>query len=769
MDPGQTYGQFDENGRDFVITRRKTPRHWYNYFYNDTYNAFASQVAFGEGFAQDDLGRRILMVSNRMLYLVDSADQTWFCANGLPMRQEYQEYRCVHGLGATTIRSRYRDLSAAYTLFVPREGCREVWAVTVTNHRPAPAKLRAIAYCATGIDGGYRPQGYNTDAAGFDVAAQAAVARGYAAFRSEKTRAVYQYLMSDCVVTGYDTAHNAFIGVYGSADAPQAVVEHGGCQNSNCVGEKICLALETVCELAPGESKTLHFLIGLADDPQDLTAERTYLQDRWAETELAAVQALRQAEIGGAVIQTPDERLDHAFNGFYQYATAMGSRWARVRHNGYRDLMSDCECLSAFNPQLAWERCKRALSYQYSNGYAPRTFIDGEIRDNRFSDCAVWITFTVYAIVMEQGDAALLEEPVPFNDKSVGTVYEHMRRSVDYLFHFTGAHGLIRIWGGDWNDCMDEAGLKGKGESVWLSIAWCRAAKLLAKLAERVGKAEDAAWLQEACGVMEQRIETYGWDGAYYITALDDEGRKIGSRENEEGKLYLNPQLWAVLGEVGSPERRATAMEAVETLETPLGAVVSAPPYTHVDHTIGSMTTKAAGMHENGGVYLHSMCWKLAVDAILQRPEKVARDIAQILPWDQTFAPTVGEPYILFNSYFSEQTGYRYATPGQSWRTASTAWFVKAMLLYVFGLQPEWDGLWLRPCLPPEWTECAVEKRFRGCVYHIHYHQTGPAGQGMSVTANGRPVAGALPCEQGMEYQVEVVLGTPQKEGTTTR
>lgn len=759
MSSYQMHGEFRDAGKEYVITQRRTPRHWYNYLYNDTYNAFASQVAFGEGIAQDDLGRRVMLVSDRMLYIADAANKTWFSANGLPMSQQYDEYSCAHGLGYTAIHSRCMGISADYTLFVPLQGNREVWKVTVANHRAEAADLRAIAYCATGIDGGYRPQGYNTDVAGFDRASQAAMARGHAAFETSEVRAVYEYLMSDAKVTGYDTAHNAFIGVYGNAGAPQALTDYGGCRGSDCVGEKICLALQTQCLLQPGESRTIHFVIGLADAPEDALAARACLDEGWPDAELAAVVKTRLEEIRGARIETPDERLNHAFNGFYKYATAMGSRWARVRHNGYRDLMSDCECLSAFNPQLAWQRYKRVLTYQYASGYAPRTFLGGAVRDNHFADCAVWITFAGYAIVKELGEPDLLEETAAFNDGTEATVYEHMKRSVEFLYQFKGQHGLIRIWGGDWNDCMNEAGLKGRGESVWLSIAWCRAARMLSELAKLAGLTQDAAHFLQERAEMEQLIETYGWDGEYYLTALDDEGRKIGSHENEEGRLYLNPQLWAVLGEVGSQERRDRAMASVEALETPLGAVVSKPPYTHVDHSIGTMTTKAAGVHENGGVYLHAMCWKLAVDALLHRPEKVAKDIAQILPWDQTYAPTVGEPYILYNSYFGEQTGYRYATPGQSWRTASTAWFVKAVLLYVFGLQPEMDGLSVRPCLPPQWTDCAVTKEFRGCTYHIRYHQSGAGGNVLAITANGQPVSGLLPYQKHAVYQVEVEIG----------
>ena len=756
----QTYGKYQKNGQEFVVAQRKTPRHWYNYFYNDTYNAFASQTAFGEGLVQDSLGRRILLVTSRMLYLADRENGEWFTANGLPMLREYDSYRCRHNLGYTTIESSFKGIDMECTIFVPVQGSCELWRVKVTNRREGPANLRAVAYCATAADGGYRPQGYNTNVAGFDQESQSVMTRLYGAIGTGELRELYGCLLTDGRVTGYDSAKNAFIGVYGSESSPEALEENGGCRNSDCVGEKICLALETDCALAPGESRTLRFAIGVVETPERAGELRGFLEPGRLEKELEKVKDLRLSEIGGVAIETPDPMLNNAFNGFYQYATAMGSYWARVRHNGYRDMMSDSECLGCFNPDLAWQRYKRALSYQYSNGYAPRTFIDGAVLDNNFADCAVWIAFTGYALVKELGDLGLLDEEVPFNDGSAASVYEHIRRSVSFLYDFKGQHGLIKLWGGDWNDCMNMAGLKGKGESVWLSIAWCRANKMLAELAGLLGRAEDVSLAQERGAAIEALIAEYGWDGEYYLTAIDDEGRKIGSHENEEGKMYLNPQLWAVFGQVGSKERRDKAIAAVDAyLDTPLGTVVSKPAYTHIDTAIGSMTMKPAGVHENGGVYLHSMCWKLAVDGILHRPEKVAKDIAQILPWDQTYAPTAGEPYILFNSYFGEQTGYRYATPGQSWRTASTAWFVKAMVLYVFGLQPEMDGLAVKPCLPPDWTDCRIRKVFRQCVYEIHYHQSGKGGKLLSIAAGGKAVDGLLPYRQGAVIQVEVEIG----------
>jgi cellobiose phosphorylase len=755
------YGQFEQNGREFCITERKTPRHWYNYFYNDTYNAFTSQVGVGEGLAQDGLGRRVRLVNNRSMYLTDKDSKTWWSANGYPFAAKFDTFRCRHGLGYTVTESEINGVYTEYTVFVPLQGNREQWFIKVVNKRATKANLSAIAYAGTNTDGAYAPQGYNTDVGGFDHTHQATVTRLFTTFGTGKESTKYGYLISDGEVIGYNAAKNGFIGTYGTESCPEALEDHNGCTNEDCVGEKLCFAQEVAMVLEPGESRTVHFEIGFADSVAEVGAMRAHLAPGVPETELENMKAHRLSEISGANITTPDPLLNKAFNGFYKYTTCMGSRWARVRHNGYRDLMSDAECVSAFDPKLAWERYKRILTFQYSNGYAPRTFINGKINDNNFSDCAVWITFTGYAIVKELGDLNLLNEEVAFNDGTVATVYEHMRRSVDFLYNFKGDHGLIKIWGGDWNDCMNQAGVKGKGVSIWLSIAWYRANRMLIELAGEMGYADDVAKHKVMGEEMNELIHKYGWDGKYFITAINDDGMKIGSHENEEGKMYLNPQLWAVMSGVATEEEIKTAFKEVDDyLDEPLGTVVSKPPYTKLNTSIGSMTKKAAGLHENGGVYLHSMAWKLAVDGMLHRPDKIEAGIKKILPWDHTYADTCGEPYMLYNSYFGAQTGYRYGTPGQSWRSASTAWFVKSMLLYVFGLQPELDGLHIRPCLPPSWNECAVEKEFRGCKYVIRYHQTPGAGYVTSMTADGVAVEGeVLPYRAGATITVDVNVG----------
>ena len=750
------YGRWASDGREYVITDRKTPRHWYNYYFNDSYNAFASQVGFGEGFAQDGTGRRVKSVMDRCAYICDKEQGSFHTAVGLPMRESFDFYECRHGLGYSVIVCEKNGIRSEYTVFVPTDGMREIWTVKVTNLRTTPAKLTVVGYAATDCDGAYTPQGYNSCAADLDSESGAVCAKVASAFGGKKKHFEYNYMLASERCVAYDTRRSAFIGTYGSKECPDALVDGCGCKNSATCTEKICFALELECALDAGESKTVAFTTGHAASMENIKSLADSFTAASAASELAGVISARAAESEGVSIETPDKNLNLAFNSFYKYATNMGSRWARVRHNGYRDMASDTECLAAFNPALAWERFKRILTYQYSTGYCPRTFIDGKIKPNNFSDCAVWITFTAYSIVNELGDPSLLDEEVLFNDGTSATVFEHLRRAVEYLYNFQGLHGLIKIWGGDWNDGMNLAGLKEQGVSVWLTIAWVRANKQFLELCRLTGKTEYIEAHEKMGADMAEKIEKYGWDGEYYITAINDKGEKIGSKESRGGNMYLNPQLWAVFADLAPKEKLDALMKTVdEKLETPLGALVNNPGYDEFDDCVGNMTCQPKGTLINQAVYLHPMAWKLAVEGIMKRPEKVEQTLKQILPWDRDFAPTVGEPYILFNFYYGPESGYRYGTPGQSWRTATTQWVTKALINFVFGLKPTVAGLTVDPCLPASWQSCRVTKTFRGCTYKIEYVRS---EKEKGIEVDGNPVDGnLLPIKAGKTVKVKVL------------
>ncbi len=761
------YGDFLPDGDGFRITTPDIPRNWYNYLWNDNYITFVSQTGAGEGFLQDRMGRRIGLVAERGLYLLRGTGEGHFGESwgisGLPVEQENESYECVHVPGATSIRTKKNAISSSVTFFVPREDPCEVWHVSLKNEGRVRQELRLIGACGTVVDDRYARQGYNLSAADFDPELSGIVCKRHCNIDGRKNEPFLGFMALSEPADSYEGTMNGIIGPYGSFAHPKCL-ERGGLASVGGNSEKLGFALQKNLVLEPGESAALTFVCGVAFSREEAVA----LCQRYQRQEdvLASEEEVRRSfrsQVGQVEIETPDQELNRLFT-WLKHQANMGSRWARVRHNGYRDMTSDTECLAAVNPGLSLARFKRVLSYQYSNGYAPRTISGGSICDNNFADNGVWISFAAGTILKELGDAGIMEETVPFNDGSEGSVYEHVRRSVDFLYHFRGRNGLIRIWGGDWNDCMNEAGMQGEGVSVWLSIAWYRANETFREIALICGRQEDAALSGQRGREMQELIETYGWDGEYYLTAISDDGTPIGSKSNQEGQMFLNPQLWAVLSGVSRDSRHIQAMDAVEKyLSTPLGTVISVPAYTKYDERIGSVTLKPAGVHENGGVYLHTIAWKIAADAMLKRQENVERDLECILPFRNKVVDGRAEPYILCNSYFGEQTGYRYGTPGQSWRTAAGPWLEKALVNFVFGLRPEMEGLSVEPCLPVSWKNCSVKKAFRGAAYEIHYENNGPDVVGIRV--DGQAIDGnVLPWEEGKAYQVYVTTGVRKGE-----
>ncbi len=755
------YGHFSQQGEKFIITTPDIPRNWYNYFYNDNYITFTSQTGTGEGFFQDSMGRRIKTVKNRAVYIADG--ESFRNINGLPVEDAGEEYECTHAIGYTVIHTLKNGIASDYGLFVPDEADKTVggelaW-VTVKNCGNTKRTVKIISYIYNELDGGYALQGYNTGKAeGLDREAGGLVYTKKFNYEGENTEGAMFHL-TDGKITGYDRAQNAFIGPYGNTVTPKALLKNGGCTNSDCINEKMCYALETEAELAPGEEKRVLFLTGvvIGSREQMLEYAKRFLAPGGFENEFSKMQRKYSELLGGVKIKTPDEKMDKLVNNWLTYLSNMGSRWARVRHNGYRDMVSDTECLAAFNPELAWERVKRILTYQYSNGYAPRTFLEGAIKDNNFSDCTVWLTFAVYYIINELGDLSLLDEMVSFNDKTEASVYEHIRRSVDFLYNFKGEHGLIKIWGGDWNDCMNRAGLEHRGVSIWLTMAWYRACKMFVELAEKCGKTEDAELFRARGEEMRQLVDKYGWDDeGYYIYAINDYGEKIGASECDEGKIYLNPQIWAIFSGIGLNGKGEQAFEKADReLQTELGCVCLKPAYTYENRHIGSMTNKAPGVQENGSVYLHTVAWKIAADAILGRRDLVEKDIISMLPFRNPVVAGRGEPYMLFNSYCGIETGYRYGTPGQSWRTASGQWFLKSVINYVFGLMPTHEGLTVNPCLPESWDKCSITKQFRKAVYNIEY----AAGEDKKIEVDGNKINGnLLPYADGKTFEVKVTF-----------
>ncbi len=739
------YGYFSKNG--YVITDRNTPRHWYNYLFNNEYIASVSQVGFGKGFAQDDMGCRIPLVEDRAVYIVE--ENHFWQATGLPIHTSLQHYHCEHGIGYTDIVLTHQRIKSECCFFVANAGKREFLRVTVKNESRHTKSLKVIPYYATDIDGRYEPQCQQSDYAHYHDEKNCVIGTGFANFASNESKRHFAYLMSTDIVTGFDTAHNAFIGTYGNKQAPKALSETSGCTNSDCIAEKICLALENSVTLEPGESKTFYYTVGVEESeetiPQLLPAE--------IEEQFAAMRQKYSNSYTGIHIRTPWDDLDDLCNDWLKYQADLGSHWASIDSNKLADMITDVECTSCFDPTLAAKRLHRALSYQHSSGYLPHAFSDGKMINDSSADAPISLTFAVYALTKESGSFDFLQKKIPFIGGEVATVYEHVKRALSYLWNHSGHGGLIRsqLCGNDETD-------SGKGVSIRLSIAFVRAAKMLSLMANWMGSEADSRTAAHYAQEMENRINRYGWDKDHYIEGISDDKHLIGAKECNEGKLFALPQLWSVLSDFDK-ERREIAMDVLEQeLNTDLGLLYCNPPYADQS----PLGQKLPGLHENGGIDLHASVWKLAADALLQRNDKIEEGLRKILPTHNEFAETCGEPYVLFDYYLGEQTGYRVGKPGPSWRAAAGPRLLYTLIHFIFGLQPEFGGLLIRPCLPTTWKDCSVSKEFRGCRYNIHYVQKdkGICNTIDSIYVNGLEVNRQLPIKPqvGKTLNVEVIL-----------
>lgn len=756
------YGQFSESGDEFVITTPRPPRHWYNYFWNDRYVSFGSQTAFGRGFTQDRMGNRIHLLCNRMIYLLDAETGGFWTANSVPLPEPAGDFRCVHGLGYSTITRTHAGIRSAFRVFVPETEPCELWTVTLANTGAKPRRLRIISALNPSLDGSELvPQGYNNSSGFHRADLRAVVGKNFTSFEGHK--AGYAFLAMNAPVDAFDTRRSAFLADAGSEEVPLAVV-NGGCTNSSSEAEKLYFALQTSVELAPGETARFDLIAGVTVSEAEIARIRGGFADAAAvDRAFDAMRAKNRALVAQPVLETPDPTLNRFFNHFLKHQVALGTIWARVRHNGYRDICQDSANFAIVNPAAARERLIRIFSYQYASGYAPRTFLDGKAHDRDFMDNPVWITYGVYDLLMETGDFSLLDREVPFLDGGSASVYEHMKRSVEWLWNQRGLHGLIRLGGGDWNDGLDYAGLKGRGVSVWLSMAWHLANAQFAEIAGLAGKPADRDAALARGAEMKTAVNTHAWDEDRYVMVVTDDGRVLGARNSPEAKLYLMTQAWAVMSGIADEARARQVMATVDAgLSSPAGTLILDRGYGSLDEGIGHITMKHSGVQENGGVYLHANMFKMVADAMLGRSRELAAELRHMLPFaDPTFA-ALREPYVLCNSYFAADIPYRHGAPGQSWGTGSAGWMVRVLVNHLCGLRPTAAGLALEPHLPPEWDGCAVTRRFRGAEFRVRYAK--PAGRVaeriVSVTLDGKPFAArVLPAgEPGSVHQVHVEL-----------
>lgn len=749
----KSYGYFDDENREYVITRPDTPRPWTNYSGDRTYGAVYSQHGSGYAFTQSPATGRLLRFSytappasqpGRFLYLRDVADGDFWSASWLPVAKPLEHYQttCRMGTSYITLSSRYRDIASEMTCFVPLGKAFEYWVLKVTNEGSQPRRIQTFSYAEFTSVWDILHEEFNQQYA--NAISQCRWVDGMAAggnmihlpadIFAERHQSRWWYMLQagDAAVVGYDLERDTFLGPAGSYAAPRAVVE-GRCRGSEAYGDTPCVALQSELELQPGETKTLVFLLGpgKAEDI-GVSVRAEYATPARAAQELAHLKKHWHGLLGRGRVNTPDPAFNSMVNVWNPYNALMTFEWSRAcsfvytgidRDGfGFRDTVQDIMAVLPAIPERARDRLLLMLSGQESKGGAqpvvdPVSFRAGAMPPvnpavQRADDC-LWFFNTVPAYVAETGDLAFYGEVVSFADGGEGTVYEHLRRAIAFSLAHQGRHGLACGLSADWNDCIK---LGFHGESIFVSLQLRLALSVFRGVAERLAKADDQVWAEQHLQVLDAALQAHAWDGQWFLRAFPEDGSVFGSATSDEGQIFLNPQSWAVLSGAATPEQAESAMDHVDRLlATEYGCVLHASPYRHIGREVMHGVVYLPGTKENAAVFQHTQAWAVMADCMLGHGDRAYRNLCAYLPAAQNERAEQRqvEPYV-----FAQWT---HAAPsphaGRSrvpWLSGTAAWTYFAATHYVLGIRPELDGLRLDPCIPSTWKGFTAERLFRG-------------------------------------------------------
>ena len=791
------YGHFDNKNREYVIDRIDLPVSWTNYIgQKDMYGVF-NHTAGGYLLCGSSEYHRITRFRpngvpmdgpGHYVYLRDDDTGEYWTISWQPVGRDKAKYRCRHGLGYVRYESDYSDIHAEQTLFVAMDDPVEIWNVALRNDSGRPRRLSVFSYAEFSF------HHVDMDNRNFQMSLYAAGSRykdGVIEYELHYEENGYQFFTSDFAPDGFDCLRDAFLGPYRTERDPIAV-EEGKCGGSYENGGNHCAVLQKKLTLNAGEEARLLFLLGEGGYAAGRAARKKYTQQR-VDEDFCRLHRFWDDKLSALQVETPSEGMNTELNIWNLYQSEINVMFSRFTSFievggrvglGYRDTAQDAMTIPHSNPEKCRERIIELLRALTNEGYGlhlfePRWFeperpkqsfrsptviptpdksqIVHGIRD-ACADDALWLVSTVVQYIRETGDLGLAGETVTYADGGEGTVYEHMKRILDFSARQVGKNGVCKGLRADWNDCLNLGG----GESAMVSFLHHWALGNFVALAEKLGYDEDAAHYRAMREHVREVCERVLWDGKWYARGITADGRMIGTQRDEEGRVHMESNTWAVLSGAASRKRGLSAMDSVdEYLYTPYGLLLNAPSYTKIDDGLGFVTRVYPGLKENGAIFSHPNPWAWCAEAMLGRGSRAMKFYNALCPAMQNDKIEVrqSEPY----SYCQFVVGRDHTAFGRArhpFMTGSSGWAYYAATQYLLGVRPDFDHLTVDPCVPADWKEFSVHRRWRGAMYHIHV--TNPQGieKGVrSISMDGKSVDALPPLPAGSECRVEVVMG----------
>jgi cellobiose phosphorylase len=681
------------------------------------------------------------------------------------------------------------------------ESC-EVWLVSITNKTAKTRHLELFPYIEWLLGDYHQELRYRNimvlyNRAWYDKPNKAIFAKKTAFWQDMNIRP-YPYInffASSLPQAGYATQKDAFLGKYNDESNPASVI-NGDFKNFQFTsGEDSIGCLKHNLSLKGGESKEFTITLGQTDKDDHLSSIlKKYRNIKEAKKELEKVKALwRSRIIDNIKIETPDKDFDVMMNIWVKYQLYICNLWSRSPSyyhegsggRGYRDSCQDAESICSINPQHTKKKIKTLLSLIRRDGTCAPGWSDtigpAQHRPNKDHPC--WLTYTVAAYIRETGDKNILEEYAPYiKDRWIrgwdinpnfkggpvtdgeGTVFEHLQKNLEFTFNDVGERGLPLIGHADWNDAIDAAGIKLKGESVWLAMALVRSLNMLAELADLIGKRDKRDEFLHKAKTLSDRINNVAWDGNWYARGFTDDGTIYGSRKNKEGKIFINTQGWALLSGVADDDKKKKLLRSVDRLlDGPHGLALFAPAYTEWDPKLGRISMFSEGTKENAAVFCHAATFHIVGECMAKRGTRAYEFMKKIMPNAQKdYDLYKTEPYVYAEYLVGPQHPYLYGEGAFTWVTGNAGWNFMAATEYMLGARRDYEGLRVDPCIPKYWKRCKIIRPFRGTIYEITINNPKGREKGVKrIVVDGEEIDGNLihPIRDNKLHKVEVLMG----------
>lgn len=797
------YGHFDNEKREYVIDRVDLPVSWTNYLGVKDLCVVVNHTAGGYMFYQSPEYHRVTRFRGNAVpmdrpghyvYLRDAKDGDYWSISWQPVGKplDQAKYTCRHGMSYTTYECDYKGIKASQTLMVPMDDAVELWDVRIKNTTDKERRISVFSYCEFSF------HHIMIDNQNFQMSLYCAGSSydeniiEYDLFYEEFG---YQYFTSNVTPDGFDCLRDSFLGAYRTEDNPIAV-ERGTCSGSHELGNNHCGSLQKDLVLAPGEEVRLIFMLGEGSrevgkkirekysDMANVDAAYAQLKDYW-ENKFAQLQ-----------IKTPNEGMNTLINTWNLYQAEVNIMFSRFASFievggrtglGYRDTAQDAMTIPHSNPEKCRQRIVELLRGLTTKGYGLHLFspewFDPDAKkekkkpfksptviptvnakdivhglEDACSDDALWLVPSIIEYIKETGETGFADETVTYADGGEGTVYEHMKRILDFSAEQVGTTGICKGLRADWNDCLNLGG----GESAMVSFLHYWAISHFLQLAEYLGRTEDVEKYQ----AMRERVGNVCnrelWDKEWFIRGITKNGKKIGTSEDAEGKVHLESNAWAVLSGAADVEKGKRAMDSVDKyLFTPYGILLNAPSYTVPDDDIGFVTRVYPGLKENGSIFSHPNPWAWAAECVLGRGDRAMKFYNALCPYYQNNMIEIrqSEPY----SYCQFVVGRDHTAFGRArhpFMTGSGGWAYFSATRYMLGIRPDFEHLTIDPCIPADWKEFSAVRRWRGAEYDIHVENPDGVMKGVQeLYLDGEKVERIPVMAQGSRHDVRVVMG----------